>query len=84
MLNTSWINTLILLVIIGLSVTIYLNIKKSAPTQLSKLSKTYENLCSNGLDVVIPAGSLFNQKFLTSTLKLPNDDTTVKINIDCD
>lgn len=84
MLNTSWINTLILLAIIGLSVTIYLNVKNSAPVQLTKLSKTYENLCSDGLDIVIPAGSLYNQNFLTSTLKLPNNDTTIKVNLDCD
>ena len=84
MLDTSWINTLILLVIIGLSVTIYLKLKNSPPAQLSKLSTTYENLCSNGLDIVIPAGSLYNKKFLTSTLKLPNDDATIKVNIDCD
>ena len=81
---TSPINTLILLAIIGLSVTIYLNIKKSAPGQLSNISKTYENLCSDGLDIAMPAGSLINKSYpVIGTLKIPDSDSNFKININC-
>lgn len=83
--DTSELNTLILLAIIGLSVTIYLNIKKSAPAQLSKLNKTYENLCSDGLNITIPNGSLVDKKYpVIGRLTIPDNDTSIKININCD
>lgn len=83
MFDTSLINTIILLIIIGLSISIFIKIKNAVPTDLSKLKTVYNNICSDGIDVNIPAGSLYNQKFLTSTLKLPESDATLKIKIKC-
>lgn len=85
MINTSWFNTLILLAIIGLSLKIYLDIKKTPAAQLSKLNKTYENLCSDGLNITIPNGSLVNKKYpVIGRLTIPENDTSIKININCD
>ena len=84
MFDTSLINTIILLIIIGLSISIFIKIKNAVPTDLSKLKTVYNNICSDGIDVNIPAGSLYNQKFLDKTFKLPESDATLKIKIKCD
>lgn len=45
---------------------------------------TYTNICKEGIDVVVPAGSLQNKSFLGTTLTIPQKDVTLNIKVDCD
>lgn len=84
MWNTSLINTLLIISIVVMAAIILRNVTKSVPITLDKLQKTYDNMCSDGIDVVIPKGSLANKKYpVIGTLEMPTEDTTIKVNINC-
>ena len=84
MWDTSLINTLLIVSIVVMVVIILRNVKKSVPATLDDLQKTYGNVCSDGIDVVIPQGSLANKKYpVIGTLEMPPEDTTIKIKINC-
>ena len=53
------------------------------PEKTSNVYNTYTNICNEGIDVVVPAGSLQNKKFVGTTLKIPENDVTLKIKVDC-
>ena len=85
MIDTSIINTLLLLSIIGLVGFVIWSVRKSAPATLTKLTTTYDNVCKNGIDVILPEGALINEKLpMIGTLKMPTSDLTVKIDVKCD
>lgn len=85
MIDTSIINTLLLLSIIGLVGFVIWSVRKSAPTTLTKLTTTYDNVCKNGFDVILPEGSLMNESLPSiGTFKMPPSDLTVKVNVNCD
>jgi hypothetical protein len=80
----SFINTLLIISILVMIVLVFKNVTKSVPVTLDKLQKTYDNVCSDGVNVVIPKGSLANKKYpVIGTLEMPTEDTTIKVNIDC-
>jgi hypothetical protein len=60
----------------------YKGLKFSEKT--SNVYNTYTNICKEGIDVVVPAGSLQNKSFLGTTLKIPQKDVTLNIKVDCD
>lgn len=85
MIDTSIINTLLLLSIIGLVGFVIWSVRKSAPAALTKLTTTYDNVCKNGIDVILPKGSLIDDKLpMIGTLTMPTSDLTVKVNVKCD
>jgi len=60
----------------------YKGLKFSEKT--SNVYNTYTNICKEGIDVVVPAGSLQNKSFLGTSLTIPQEDVTLKIKVDCD
>lgn len=85
MIDTSWINTLLLLGILTMIGFVLWSVRKSAPATLTKLTTTYDNICKDGVDVVLPEGSLINKSYpMIGTLKIPMSDSTVKVNVNCD
>ena len=85
MIDTSIINTLLLLSIIGLVGFVIWSVRKSAPATLTKLTTTYDNVCKNGLDMIIPGGSLMNADIpKIGNVKMPPSDVTVKFTVKCD
>lgn len=61
------------------------SVRKAAPATLTKLTTTYKNICENGANMVIPGGSLINEKLpLIGTLKIPTEDSTINIDLKCD
>lgn len=53
------------------------------PEKTSNIYNTYTNICDEGIDVVVPAGSLQNKSFLGTSLTIPQKDVTLKIKVDC-
>ena len=77
-MDTSLINTILLLGIVAMIGFVLWFVRNSATT-------TYDNICKHGIDVTLPEGSLINKNYpVIGTLKIPTSDTVVKVNVKCD
>lgn len=84
MIDTSLINTLLLLTIVGMVGFVLWSVRKSGPATITKLTTTYDNICKDGVNIVIPGGSLINEKLpMIGTLKIPSSDSTIKVDMNC-
>ena len=86
-MNTSFINTLLLIGIISMFIVILLRLKKtmqSSPLDYAKIQKTYDNICKEGIPITIPKGKILSSKLpLVGKVVIPDKDATMKIPIEC-
>lgn len=87
MINTSWLNTIILISIVSLTIVIYFKIKKTSvglPDDYNKIKKTYDNLCKDGVTVNIPMGEILSKKFpVIGTVTIPEKDASITVPVNC-
>ena len=87
MINTSWLNTIILILIISMTIVIYFKIKKTStglPDDYNKIKKTYDNLCKNGVTINISKGEILSQKYpVLGNVTVPDKDARINIPLNC-
>ena len=87
MVNTSLLNTIILISIVSMTIVIFFKIKKTStglPSDYNKIKKTYDNLCKDGLTMKIPAGEILSEKYpLIGNVTIPDKNVSVTIPLNC-
>lgn len=88
MIDTSFLNTIILLLIIGGIYFLYRNVSSidvaDLPTEYEDVKTKIKNICEKGATINIPEGSLLNKTVAGTNLKIPMTDANIQFDINCD